>query len=111
LAKFKKNTKTKIRHCKKATSSKERVFMGDSITEFWSISTSFFSKIFISIAASAVKQLLKCLFVLERMLLLQPAVHILAGINDIAGNTGPMTLEMIANIFRWLNWQKQTKLK
>jgi hypothetical protein len=38
-------------------------------------------------------------------------VHILAGINDIAGNTGPMTLEMIANIFRWLNWQKQTKLK
>jgi lysophospholipase L1-like esterase len=44
---------------------------------------------------------------------LQPAVvHILAGINDIAGNTGPTTLEMIANnIFRWLNWQKQTKLK
>jgi hypothetical protein len=71
--------------------------MGDSNNRILHIRSSFFSKIFISIAASAVKQLLKCLFVLERMLLLQPAVAYSAGINDIAGNTGPTTLEMIAN--------------
>jgi hypothetical protein len=43
---------------------------------------------------------------------LQPAVvHILAGINDIAGNTGPDFRNDSQISFRWLNWQKQTKLK
>jgi hypothetical protein len=33
-------------------------------------------------------------------------VVLLAGGNDIAGNTGPSTLEMIQNnIFRWSSWQ------
>jgi lysophospholipase L1-like esterase len=44
---------------------------------------------------------------------LQPAVvHILAGINDIAGNTGPTTLEMIANnIFSMAELAKANQIK
>jgi lysophospholipase L1-like esterase len=35
-------------------------------------------------------------------------VVLLAGGNDIAGNTGPSTLEMIQNnIFRWSSWQNR----
>jgi lysophospholipase L1-like esterase len=36
---------------------------------------------------------------------LKPTI-VCAGGNDIAGNTGPSTLEMIQNnIFRWSSWQ------
>ena len=85
----------------KATSCKERiVFMGDSITEFWSISDPhFFSKnLYINrgISGQTTPQML--VRFRADVIALQPAVvHILAGINDIAGNTGPATLEMITN--------------
>jgi lysophospholipase L1-like esterase len=83
--------------------------MGDSITEFWSIS------ILIFLVKSLYQSRISGQTTPQNrddVIELQPAVvHILAGINDIAGNTGPTTLEMIVNIFRWLNWQKQTKLK
>ena len=100
----------------KATSSKERVvFMGDSITEFWSISDPhFFTKnLYINrgISGQTTPQML--VRFRADVVALQPAVvHILAGINDIAGNTGPTTLEMIANnIFSMAELAKANQIK
>ena len=82
---------------------KKIVFMGDSITEFWSvINPDFFNgKPYVNrgISGQTTPQML--LRFRPDLIALKPdVVVILAGINDIAGNTGPSTLEMIAdNIF------------
>ena len=82
---------------------KRIVFMGDSITEFWStVHPEFFigqSYINRGISGQTTPQML--LRFKDDVIALRPnIVVILAGINDIAGNTGPMTTEMIRdNIF------------
>lgn len=71
------------------------VFMGNSITEFWP--ALFFKKnsyINRGISGQTSPQML--LRFRQDVILLKPkVVVILAGTNDIAGNTGPMTLEQI----------------
>ena len=75
------------------------VFMGDSITEFWSktVPAQFLNKPYINrgISGQTAPQML--LRFRPDVIELQPKiVLILAGTNDIAGNTGPETNEMIA---------------
>lgn len=79
---------------------KRVVFMGNSITDFWIISDSaFFSgKPYIDrgISGQTTPQML--VRFRQDVISLKPSVVvILAGINDIAGNTGPSTLEMIGD--------------
>jgi len=74
------------------------VFMGDSITEFWSKTTpeAFAGKPWVNrgISAQTTPQML--VRFRPDVLALKPAVVvILAGTNDIAGNTGPTTVEII----------------
>jgi lysophospholipase L1-like esterase len=74
------------------------VFMGNSITEGWKmLDTSFFTgRPYINrgISGQTTPQML--IRFRQDVINLKPAaVVILAGINDIAGNTGPSTLEMI----------------
>jgi lysophospholipase L1-like esterase len=76
------------------------VFMGDSITEFWTqYCPEFFRKEFIinrGISGQTTPQML--IRFRADVIALQPSlVLILAGANDIAGNTGPSTIEMITN--------------
>jgi lysophospholipase L1-like esterase len=73
------------------------VFMGDSITQVWKIEGtdgSFPGKPYINrgISAQTTPQML-VRFRQDVIALKPKVVVILAGINDIAGNTGPMTLE------------------
>jgi lysophospholipase L1-like esterase len=76
------------------------VFMGDSITEFWGdLHPEFFEgKNYINrgISGQTTPQML-IRFRADVIELKPKAVVILAGGNDIAGNTGPSTLEMIMN--------------
>ncbi|MEM7110067.1 MAG: GDSL-type esterase/lipase family protein, partial [Bacteroidota bacterium] len=81
---------------------KERVvFMGNSITEGWLLNDSltFFQEngyVNRGIGGQTTPQML--IRFRQDVIQLQPAVVvILAGINDIAGNTGPSTLNMIMN--------------
>lgn len=69
------------------------VFMGDSITQGWKIEESFPGKPYINrgIGGQTTPQML-VRFRQDVIDLKPKAVVILAGINDIAGNTGPMTL-------------------
>lgn len=73
------------------------VFMGDSITEFWGQQhPAFFGdgKLDRGISAQTTAQML--LRFRQDVIDLQPqAVHILAGTNDVAGNTGPSTLAQV----------------
>jgi len=83
--------------------SVETVFMGDSITEGWHGQTpAFFStgRVSRGISGQTTPQML--VRFRQDVIDLQPkAVHIMAGTNDIAGNTGPMTLEQTqANLKR-----------
>jgi alpha-glucosidase len=83
--------------------SVEAVFMGDSITESWyGLTPAFFStgRVGRGISGQTTPQML--LRFQQDVIDLQPkAVHIMAGTNDIAGNTGPMTLEQTqANLMR-----------
>lgn len=74
------------------------VFFGDSITEFWDLLATFSRKPYINrgISGQTTSQML--LRFRSDVISLQPkVVLILGGTNDIAGNTGPMTLEMIEN--------------
>tara|TARA_R110002094_G_scaffold57386_3_gene68583 strand:- start:605 stop:1234 length:630 start_codon:yes stop_codon:yes gene_type:complete len=76
------------------------VFMGDSITEFWSnVHPEFFlEKSYINRGISGQTSPQMSLRFKADVIDLKPAVVvILAGGNDIAGNTGPSTLEMIQN--------------
>lgn len=79
---------------------KRVVFMGDSITEFWSISDPeyFRTRSYINrgISGQTTPQMLER-FQADVVALQPDTVVILAGINDIAGNTGPTTLDNIAN--------------
>lgn len=76
------------------------VFMGNSITEMWAphFATMFSGKPYINrgIGGQTTPQML--VRFRQDVIALKPAVVvILAGTNDIAGNTGPATLEMIQN--------------
>jgi len=70
------------------------VFMGDSITQFWKLDDSFPGKPYINrgIGGQTSPQML-VRFRQDVIDLKPKVVIILAGTNDIAGNTGPMTLE------------------
>lgn len=86
-----------------AAGEKRIVFMGNSITEFWSnIVPAYFSDngyINRGISGQTTPQML-VRFRADVISLKPAVVIILAGTNDIAGNTGPSTLDMIAdNIF------------
>jgi lysophospholipase L1-like esterase len=72
------------------------VFMGDSITDGWKLDEYFTGKPYINrgISGQTTPQML-IRFRPDVIALKPRAVVILAGTNDIAGNTGPMTLEMI----------------
>jgi lysophospholipase L1-like esterase len=81
-----------------AKGEKRVVFMGNSITDFWIVTdSSFFAGrpyIDRGISGQTTPQML--VRFKQDVVNLKPAVVvILAGINDIAGNTGPSTLEMI----------------
>jgi lysophospholipase L1-like esterase len=72
--------------------------MGDSITDAWHLSEYFPGKSYVNrgISGQTTPQML--IRFRPDVIDLQPkAVVILAGTNDIAGNTGPMTLEDIEN--------------
>ena len=72
------------------------VFLGDSITEFWTLSDSFHGKPYVNrgISGQTTPQML--LRFRQDVVALKPrVVVILAGTNDIAENTGPITLEAI----------------
>src|SRR6476660_4520502 len=72
------------------------VFMGDSITDGWKLADYFPGRPFINrgISGQTTPQML--IRFRPDVIALQPkVVVILAGTNDIAGNTGPSTLEMI----------------
>lgn len=79
---------------------KRIVFMGDSITELWSVvHPSFFAEnsyINRGIGGQTSPQML-VRFRADVIALKPSVVVLLAGANDIAQNTGPSTLEMIAN--------------
>jgi lysophospholipase L1-like esterase len=85
-----------------APTAKRVVFIGDSITEGWSNRRpAFFAgdRINRGIGGQTTPQMLARFR--ADVIDLEPAVvHILAGINDIAGNTGPTTLENIENNLR-----------
>lgn len=76
------------------------VFFGDSITDGWVLAKSFPEKPYVNrgIGGQTTAQML--LRFRQDVVNLRPrAVMILAGTNDIAGNTGPMTLETIESNF------------
>jgi lysophospholipase L1-like esterase len=79
----------------------DAVFLGDSITEGWArTDPDFFSKgnVGRGISAQTTPQLLVRMF--ADVLALKPrVVHIMAGTNDIAHNTGPMTAQDSKNNF------------
>jgi lysophospholipase L1-like esterase len=95
--------------------SKSVVFMGDSITEFWKTNDSnFFSNnpfINRGISGQTTPQML--LRFRQDVLDLKPSkVVILAGINDIAENTGPITTNQIMdNIISMCELAKVHKIK
>lgn len=72
------------------------VFMGDSITEAWHLDESFPGKPYMNRGISGQTTPQMVLRFRQDVISLQPkVVVILAGINDIAGNTGPETPEQI----------------
>lgn len=75
------------------------VFMGDSITQLWGLAEPADfgpARVNRGISGQTTPQML--LRFSQDVLSLKPAaVHILAGINDVAGNTGPTTLEDVQN--------------
>ncbi|MDX2031727.1 MAG: SGNH/GDSL hydrolase family protein [Blastocatellia bacterium] len=74
------------------------VFLGDSITDGWKLAEYFPNKPYINrgISGQTTPQML-IRFRPDVIALKPKAVVILAGTNDIAGNTGPMSIEMIQN--------------
>ena len=91
------------------------VFMGNSITEGWlKIRPEFFAgKPYVNrgISGQTTPQML-LRFRQDVINLIPSVVVILAGINDIAGNTGPSTIEMIANnIFSMAELAKANNIK
>ena len=79
---------------------KRVVFLGDSITDGWKLEESFPGKPYVNrgIGGQTTPQMLARMY--ADVIALKPAVMILlAGTNDIARNTGPMTAEMIEQNF------------
>lgn len=79
---------------------KRIVFMGDSITEFWSVlCPEFFDgKPYINRGISGQTSPQMLIRFRADVIDLKPSIVVLlTGANDIAGNTGPSTLEMILN--------------
>lgn len=99
----------------KQTNFKRVVLMGDSITEFWQTNDpSFFNetgRIDRGISGQTTPQML--LRFRNDVIVLKPdAVVILAGINDIAENTGPIALEdVLGNIISMTELAKANKIK
>lgn len=95
--------------------AKSVVFMGDSITEFWKVNDlNFFTEnsfIDRGIAGQTTPQML--LRFKQDVINLKPeTVVILAGINDIAENTGPITIDQImGNIISMVELAKANKIK
>ncbi|HEV2213822.1 MAG TPA: SGNH/GDSL hydrolase family protein [Terracidiphilus sp.] len=72
------------------------VFMGDSITEGWELAKSFPGKPYVNRGISGQTSPQMLVRFRQDVIHLDPkAVVILAGTNDIAGNTGPETLEQM----------------
>ena len=94
---------------------KRILYMGDSITEFWSVTTPefFTGKLYVNrgISGQTTPQML--IRFRPDVIALKPSlVIIMAGINDIAGNTGPSTLEMTTNnIFSMAELAKANHIK
>jgi len=77
------------------------VFLGDSITDGWDLARYFPGKPYVNrgISGQTTPQMLVRMY--PDVVHLRPAaLVILAGTNDIAGNTGPQTLEMVQDNFR-----------
>jgi len=76
------------------------VFYGDSITDLWPLAAAFPGKPYVNrgISGQTTSQLL-VRFRADVIALAPKAVVILAGTNDIAGNTGPITIEEIEGNF------------
>lgn len=77
------------------------VFLGDSITDGWKLAQYFPGKPYVNrgIGGQTTPQMLVRMY--PDVISLHPAaVIILAGINDIGGETGPETAEMVENNFR-----------
>ena len=80
---------------KQLAEPKRVVFMGDSITDFWRLDQSFPGKPYVNrgIGGQTTPQMLVRMY--PDVIDLKPAAMIvLAGTNDIARNTGPMTAEL-----------------
>lgn len=79
------------------------VFFGDSITEYWKLDESFPGKGYVDrgIAGQTTPQM-RLRFCSDVLTLKPAAVVILAGTNDIAGNTGPETDEEIEENLRYM---------
>ena len=76
------------------------VFFGDSITDFWHLDQSFPGKPYINRGIGGQTTLQMLGRFQQDVIALQPkVVVILAGTNDIAGNTGPVSLEDIETNF------------
>lgn len=94
---------------------KRIVFMGDSITEFWSVLCPdfFIGKPYLNRGISGQTSPQMLIRFQQDVVALKPTiVVILAGANDLAGNTGPSTLEMIAdNIFSMAQLAKTNQIK
>jgi lysophospholipase L1-like esterase len=81
---------------KRPADPKRVVFMGDSITDLWRLEEYFPSKPYVNrgIGGQTTPQMLVRMY--PDVIDLKPAIMVvLAGTNDIARNTGPMTSEMI----------------
>ena len=83
-----------------AAGEKRVVFYGDSITDMWPLATAFPGKPYVNrgIAGQTTSQML-LRFRNDVVALAPKVVVILAGTNDIAGNTGPISLEDIEGNF------------
>jgi lysophospholipase L1-like esterase len=90
------------------------VFMGDSITQNWLLAHGdFFATHFVNrgISGQTTPQML-VRFRADVIALHPAAVHILAGVNDIAGNTGPSTLSAIEdNIMAMVEIARANKVR
>lgn len=94
---------------------KRIVFMGDSITEGWSLlhPDFFIGRPYLNrgIGGQTTPQML-LRFRADVIALKPSVVLIMAGTNDIAGNTGPSTLEMITdNIFSMIELARANQIK
>ena len=83
-----------------AATEKRVVFYGDSITDLWPLAAAFPGKPYVNrgISGQTTSQLL-VRFRADVIALAPKAVVILAGTNDIAGNTGPISIEEIEGNF------------